>query len=134
MEGRGFRGDWVDLAALLIVLTGAIDFFEGLIAVVRDDYYSFDPSEIIVVDFTAWGWILLLWGSVVTLIGIALWLRSSIARWVAVVVVAINVIGELAFAGSSNFPLWSLVANALAVVILYALILRWDGTEARARA
>src|SRR5262245_23734550 len=78
-----FRGDWVDLAAFLMMLAGAVDFFQGLIAVVREHYYTVDPDEILVVDLTAWGWILLFWGSVVALSGVALWSRSNIARWVA---------------------------------------------------
>jgi hypothetical protein len=129
MAGRGFRGDWVDFAAGLMMLAGAIDFFQGLIAIVRGHYYTLDPNEILVVDLTAWGWILLFWGSVVALTGFALWLRTNAARWTAVVVVVFNVIGELAFAGAHNYPLWALVSNVLSIVILYGLIVHWHGTE-----
>jgi hypothetical protein len=127
---RGFRGDWVGLAALLLVLAGAVDFFQGLIAIVRHDYYSLDPSEIIVGDLTTWGWILLFWGSVVALAGVGLWLGTNAARWFALTIVLLNMIGELAFAGAHNYPLWALVANALSIVVLYALIVRWDDTPA----
>jgi hypothetical protein len=125
MEGRGIRGDWVDFAAFLLMLAGALDFFQGLIAIVRDNYYSLDPSEIMVVDLTAWGWILLFWGSVVALTGVGLWLRSSAARWFAVAIVVVNIIGELAFSGGRNFTLWALVVIVLNIVVLYALIVHW---------
>jgi hypothetical protein len=112
-----------------MVLAGAVDFFQGLIAIVRGHYYTLDPNEILVVDLTAWGWILLFWGSVVALTGLALWLRSNAARWFAVVIAALNLIGELTFAGVHNYPLWALVSNALTIVILYALIVRWQGAD-----
>jgi hypothetical protein len=130
MAGRGIRGDWVDFAAALMILSGAIDSFQGLIAIVRNNYYTLDPNEILVVDLTAWGWILLFWGLLVALVGVALWLRSDTARWVAVVVVVLNLIGELAFAGVHNFPLWALVSNVLSILILYALIVRWHPADA----
>jgi hypothetical protein len=123
------RGDWVDLAAFLMLLAGSIDGLQGLIAVIRNNYYSFDPNEILVVDLTTWGWIMLLWGVVVALAGVALWLRSEAARWFAVVILVFNLIGELAFAGGHNFPLWGLTANLLTIIVLYALIVRWEGAE-----
>ena len=129
MEGRGIRGDWVDFAAFLLMLAGALDFFQGLIAIVRNNYYSLDPSEIMVVDLTTWGWILLFWGSVVALTGVGLWLRSNAARWFAVAIVVVNIIGELAFSGGHNFTLWALVVIVLTIVVLYALIVHWHGAK-----
>ena len=129
MAGRGFRNDWVDLAAFLMMLAGALDFFQGLIAIVRDDYYTFTPDQVIVVDLTTWGWIFVFWGSVVALTGFALWLRSSVARWFAVAITFLNVIGELGFVGGTNYPLWGLVVIGLNVVVLYAVIVRWHGAE-----
>ena len=129
MHGRGMRGDWVDLAAFLMLLTGSIDGLQGLIAIIRDNYYSLDSNEILVVDLTTWGWILLVWGVVVALAGAGLWLRSEVARWFAVAILILNLIGELGFAGGHNFPLWALTANVLTVIVLYALIVRWEGAE-----
>jgi|SRR6516165_2842138 uncharacterized membrane protein (DUF2068 family) len=127
MRGRGMRGDWVDLAAFLMMLAGAIDGLQGLIAIVRNKYYSFTPNQILVVDLTTWGWILLVWGVVVALAGAGLWLRSEAARWFAVVLLLLNLIGELTFAGAHGSTLWAVTANLLTVIVLYALIVRWEG-------
>ena len=129
LKARGMRGDWVDLAALLMLLAGSVDGLQGLIAVIRNKYYSVAPKEILVVDLTTWGWILLLWGLVVALAGAALWLRSEAARWFAVVVLIFNLIFELAFSGAQSFTLWAVTANALSVIVLYALVVRWEGAE-----
>jgi hypothetical protein len=102
---------------------------QGLIAIIRNNYYSVAPNEILVVDLTAWGWILLIWGVVVAFAGVGLWLRSEAARWIAVVILILNLIGELAFAGAHNFTLWALTANVVTIIILYALIVRWEGAE-----
>jgi hypothetical protein len=47
----------------------------------------------------------------------------------AIVVGSLNFIVELGFVGSARYPLWALTVLALTVVVLYALIVRWD--EAR---
>ena len=130
MARRGFRGDWVDFAAFLLMLSGALGFFQGLIAIVRDNYYTFDPSEILVVNLTAWGWILLFWGSVVALTGMGLWLRSSAARWAALGITVANIVVELGFAGGNHYPLWGVVVIALNIIVLYALIVHWHPADA----
>jgi hypothetical protein len=123
------RGDWVDLAAILMLLAGSIDGIQGLIAIIRNHYYSLAPNEILLFDLTTWGWILLVWGTIVALAGAGLWLRSEAARWFAVVVLVINLIGELTFAGTHGSTLWAVTANVLTIIILYALIVRWEGSE-----
>lgn len=38
---------WTGFAALLVVIVGAIEFFEGLIAVIRKHYYVPTPNQVI---------------------------------------------------------------------------------------
>ena len=117
---------WVAFAGWLMVLIGTLDFFEGLIAVIRDQYYVLAPNQIIVFDLTTWGWITLIWGIVVALAGLGLLARSGWARWFAIVVGSLNFVVQLGFVGSSQYPLWALTVLALTFVVLYALIVRWD--------
>ena len=44
---RAWSG-WIGFAGLLIMIIGAIDFFEGLIAVIRKEYYAFTPQGLII--------------------------------------------------------------------------------------
>ena len=129
MEERGFRSDYVDLAAVLMVIVGALDFFQGLIAIVRGSYFEFNPNSILIVDLVAWGFSLLFGGFLVAATGVGLWFRSTVARWFAVGVAAINIITELGFAGGNRYPLWALVVIALDIFILYALIVHWHGAD-----
>jgi hypothetical protein len=120
---------WIGFAGLLLLILGILDFFQGLIAVIRGSYYAVTPDQIVVVDLTTWGWVTLLWGIVIGLVGIGLLSAQSWARWTAIVVGSINFFIQLGFVGSAQYPLWALTAMALNIVILYALIVRWGSAE-----
>lgn len=117
-------------AGWLMMIIGALGFFEGLIAIIRDQYYVLSPNQIIVFDLTTWGWITLIWGIVVGLAGFGLLSGASWARWFAIVVGSLNFIVQLGFVGSAQYPLWALTVLALTAVVLYALIVRWDDAPA----
>ena len=118
---------WINLAGLLMVIVGAIDSIQGLIAIIRGKYFALTPNQIIIFDVKTWGWITLIWGIVLVLAGFALWSGSSFARWFTIVVVALNIIAQLGWLGSSGYPLWSLVIITLNIIVLYALTARWEG-------
>jgi hypothetical protein len=120
---------WISFAGLLMVVMGGLDFFEGLIAVIRGQYYVLTPNQIVVFDLKTWGWITLLWGIVVGLAGFGLLSGSSWARWVAIVIASLSFFAQLGFVGSSSYPLWSLTILVLTVIVLYALIVRWEDHE-----
>lgn len=125
MASQGFWAGWVFFAGVLMVVIGILNFGQGLIAIIRDDYYVLTPQQIIIFDLTAWGWIMLVWGLVVALAGAALVADRSWARWFAIVVVGLNFIVQLGFVGSSQYTLWALTVVAMNVLVLYALIVRW---------
>jgi len=110
---------------MLMVLIGSIDVFQGLIAIIRDNYYAVTPSQIIVFDLTTWGWLTLLWGIVILLAGFGLLSGAGWARWLTIVAASVNVLGQLGFVGSSAYPLWTLTGITLTLVVLYALFVHW---------
>ncbi len=120
---------WIGFAGLLMIVIGALDFFEGLIAVIRGEYYVLTPNQIVVFDLTAWGWITLIWGIVVLLAGWALVSGAGWARWFAIVVGSLNFVVQLGFVGSAQYPLWALTVLVLTGIVLYALIVHWDAHE-----
>jgi vacuolar-type H+-ATPase subunit I/STV1 len=114
----------------MLVIIGAIDFFEGLIAVIRGSYYQYTPQGIVVFSTKEWGWIHIIVGILLILIGLALAAKSGWARWAAVVVVVVNLLGQLGWLGSSTNPLWSLTVVTLQIIVLYALTVRWSEVAA----
>lgn len=134
MAGSETWAGWIRLGAILILIISVLEFFEGLIAIIRDDYYVLRPDQIVVVDLTTWGWLTLIWSIVLAVIGFALLAAATWARWAAIVVLSLNFIVQLGFVGSAQYPLWALTALALNIVVLYALIVRWgDASETMRR-
>jgi hypothetical protein len=125
---------WISFAAIMMVIVGALDFFEGLIAIVRGKYYVVSSNQIIVFNLRTWGWLVLFWGIVLVLAGLALASGAGWARWLTVFLASVNVLGQLSFLGSSSWPLWSLIILSLNIIVIYALTARWEGYSNRVAA
>ena len=117
---------WIGFAGCLMVIIGGIDFFEGLIAIIRGQYFAVTPNQIIVFDTKTWGWITLIWGIIILLAGFGLPSRAGWARWFAIVVGSLTFFEQLGFVGSSQYPLWALTVLFLTGFVLWALIVHWD--------
>lgn len=133
MNSKSMAG-WIGFASILLVIVGSIDFFQGLIALFEDEYFVVTASGFLVVDLTAWGWIMLIWGVLLISAGLGLASGQGWARWLAIVVVGLNFIVQLGFLGNSQYPLWSLTVMALNVIVLYALTARWSESAEDLRA
>ena len=117
---------WIRLGGILLLIIAFIDFFQGLIAVIRSEYYVRAPGQIIIVDTSTWGWIMMIWGVVLGATGWGLTIGATWARWAAITVCSINFLIQLGFAGSTQYTLWALTGLALNLIVLYALVVRWD--------
>ena len=124
MNSKSMAG-WIGFAGILMLIVGSIDFFQGLIALFSDDYYVVTPAGFLVVDLTGWGWIMLIWGVLLTVAALALMTAQTWARWFTIVVVSLNFLAQLGFLGNSPNSLWTLTALTLNVIVLYALTARW---------
>jgi hypothetical protein len=125
---------WVLFAGMAMVIVGGLNICQGLIALLTDDYYVVSRSGFLAVDLTTWGWGLLIWGVIMVLAGLGLLRGQGWARWVTIVLVAVNVFAQLGFLGnSSQYPLWALTALTLNVIVLYALTVRWGESSADLR-
>jgi hypothetical protein len=118
---------WISFASIMMILIGVLDFFEGLIAVIQQNYLVVTSTQIVVWDVRTWGWITMIWGVALALIGLALLSGSEFARWVGVVLVALNILEELTWLGNTSYVIWTLVVIGLNIVVLYALTARWGG-------
>jgi hypothetical protein len=125
--GAGPNG-WLAFAAIMLFLNGMFGALFGLAAVLNDDVVTVGGGHGVVIwDFTAWGWISIAVGVLMVTTGVGLVTGNSTARWLAVLFTCASAL--LQFAYVSAFPLWSILAIVLDVVILYQLIARWQLTE-----
>jgi hypothetical protein len=120
---------WIGFAGILMVLLGGLSVFEGLIALLEDNYFVVTQSGYLLFDVTGWGWIMLIWGIVLALVGLALLNGASWARWVSILLVSINVFSQLGFLGNTNDTVWLLITLTLNIIVLYALIVRWHESQ-----
>jgi hypothetical protein len=124
---------WIFFAAVMMLIVGALDLIEGLIAVIRDKYYVLAPDQVIVFDTTTWGWIMIVWGALLILGGLALMRGATWARMLAIFLAALNLVGQLGWLGASSYPVWSLVIIGIDLIVLYALTARWEGFPEQVR-
>ncbi len=124
---------WIGFTGLLLLIIGSIDFFQGLIAVIRKSYYAFSGNGLIIFNVQTWGWLMMIGGVVLFLVGLGLVGGAGWARWVAIIVIAANLLGQLGFLGTSNASVWVLIVVALQIIVLYALTAKWhEATSAAA--
>ena len=116
---------WIGFAAIMLAFIGAITFFEGLIAVIRDDYYVVTREHVFAFDISTWGWIMMLWGVLLFLAALGLAAKSGWARWFTIIILFLNLLSQLSWLGNSGYPLWSLTVITLEILVLYALTVRW---------
>ena len=118
---------WVTFGALVLVMLGAVNAFQGVLALFDEGYFVAQGKDLVLVNYDAWGAVLIIWGIVLLLVGGGLNARREWARWAAIVVVMLDVILQVGFFPSS--PLLALFLITLDVIVVFALTVRWD--EAR---
>lgn len=124
---------WVAFAGMILFIIGCITVVQGLVAVMKHTVYVLPSAGLLVsTSYQTWGWSLVVWGIIMTLAGGGLFSGNEGARWFAMFVVAINLIGQ--FIWFPAYPLWSIVVIALDVVVLFALTVRWHEAQAGLRA
>jgi hypothetical protein len=130
MSTKSSMAGWIGFAAIVMLILAGIDVMQGLIALFNDNYYVVSPSGFLVVDLTAWGWALLVYGVILAFVGLGLMAGKGWARWLAIIFVSVNVFAQLGFLGNSQYPIWSLTVLALNIIVLYALTARWSESRA----
>lgn len=123
-HGGGAWAAWVNFAAIVMVLLGSLNGFQGFLALLKDSYFQLDHADSFLMSYDAWGALLIVWGGILILVGAALYARRGWARIIAIFVVLLDVIVQFGF--FPNFPLLSLTLIAIDMVVLYALTARWQ--------
>lgn len=122
VNGAAWMG-WIVFASVMLLMVGVFNVVEGLVALVNDKRVLVAADRLIAVDLTGWGWTLLIFGAVMVAAGLGLLSMQTWARILAIVVVAVHAVVQLAWLGA--YPIWSLLMIALDVVVLFALTARW---------
>jgi hypothetical protein len=127
-NSNGWTG-WIAFAGIVLIIVGCIDVIWGFFAIIEDSNTVHDNSGLSTFDAQGWGWITLLWGCLLALAGFALLGGAGWARWLAIFGVSIGAIEQMAYMANypQAYPLWNITVLALQIVVLYALIAKWEG-------
>ena len=107
------------VAAVLLIVTGMFQFLEGLVAIANRHFYVVGPDYTYRFNVTAWGWLHLILGIVVVLVGIGLLTGSTVARIAGVVIASLSALVN--FMWIPHYPLWSLTIIAFDLAVIWAL-------------
>ncbi len=120
---------WVIFAGVVMFMIGCLNIIQGLAALVRDDVFLVTKSGLLVTtSYSYWGWALILWGALLVIVALSLFVGNEAARWFAIAAIAVNLIMQ--FAWFPAYPLWSLVVIGLEAAVLYALTVGWKEAKA----
>jgi hypothetical protein len=110
----------------MLVVTGVLQLFIGVSALVHDAIYDGAPRYLFAFDLTTWGWIQMLAGIAAIGAGYGALRGLTWARILGIVVAGISIIIEFAYI--PYFPIWSVVVVALDVAIIWGLAMHQPTT------
>jgi len=114
-----FAGGTSMAAAVIMVTVGLIQFFQGLAAVAENEVFVAGVDYVYKFDLTTWGWIHLVLGALVAIVGLALFTGARWARVSAIIVAAVSILAN--FLWLPYYPWWSVLIIALDVVVIWAV-------------
>ena len=118
-EVTGWVG-WVAFAGVMLILDGIFQAIIGLTALFNNQVYLVTSKTLVAFNITTWGWVHMLIGLALVLVGLSLFSGSMAGRVIAVFLAGLSAIANLAFVGV--YPLWSLVVITVDILVMYALI------------
>ena len=118
-EVSGWAWGGITFAATMAILIGTFQVMEGLVAIINDDFFVVARNYTFDLDVTAWGWIHLIVGAVMLIVGFGLFARSTWAGVTAIVVAVLSAVSNFFFV--PYYPIWALVVIGLNVWIIWAL-------------
>jgi hypothetical protein len=126
---------WVGMvifAGTMLLMMGALQAMEGLVAIFQDEYYLVTRKGMIVsLDYTAWGWTHLVIGLIAVGVGIGVFAGQTWARVAGIVIAAISLLVNVAFLPA--YPIWIMIVIGIDVLAIYALAVHGKEMKYRQR-
>jgi hypothetical protein len=106
-------------AIVMLIIIGVFQAIAGLVAIIDDDFYVVGQNYTFNFDTTGWGWIHLLLGLLLILVGYFLYAGAAWAVVTGIVLAGLSAIANFFFI--PYYPFWSIVLIALDVWVIWAL-------------
>jgi hypothetical protein len=117
--GRTWATGLTVFAAVMMIIAGVTQALVGIVALANSQFYVVGRKYTFQFSVTTWGWIHLLLGLGVLVVGIFLLTGAAWARWTGIAVVAVSTIAN--FAWVPYYPVWGIIVLALDGAVIWAL-------------
>ncbi|MBT2468883.1 hypothetical protein J7E97_13605 [Streptomyces sp. ISL-66] len=106
-------------AGVLMLVEGVLGILKGIAGIAEDDVYTRIGDYTFKFDVTAWGWIHLIVGIVLAVVGAGILKGVAWARMAGVAIAALDII--LNFMWLPYTPIWALISIAIGTFVIWAL-------------
>lgn len=118
---------WIFFAGMLMLVVGLFQTIAGFVALFQEEMYLVTSNNLLVFDYSQWGWVHLLWGLILMLSSFSLMAGQMWGRIFGVFLAVVSAIANFAFLPA--YPVWSMIIIAMDVLIIYAITVH--GRETR---
>lgn len=105
--------------AVLMLITGFMDIFQGIAGIAEDDVYTRVGDYVFKFNLTTWGWIHLILGIVVAIAGFGILKGAEWGRVAGIALASLNILFQFLFLPYQ--PWWALFSMAISVFVIWAL-------------
>ena len=117
---REIAADTMIVAAILLVTSGVLHILQGIAAIGNDQVFVVITDYTYEFDLTVWGWVHLVLGIVIALVGAALFRGGLWARTLAVTLAAASIVVN--FLWLPHYPAWAIAIIAIDTAMIWAVI------------
>ena len=109
----------VMFAGVLLMVDGVLGVINGIAGIASDDVYTRIRNYTFKFDVTGWGWIHLVLGVILIVIGLGILKGAGWARVLGIVIAALNMIAN--FMWLPYVPIWAIISIAIDTFVIWAL-------------
>ena len=118
-EVSGWAIGGLVFAATMMILNGTFQAFQGLAAIINDEFFVRVGEYAFNVDVTTWGWIHLILGIVIALSGFYLFTGSATAGVIAIILASLSAVSNFFFI--PYYPFWAILMIAISIFVIWAV-------------
>lgn len=115
----GLAGGLVAFAATILLISGILDVFRGIVAVAKDNIVVNTPDYTFHFSTTGWGWIHIALGAATVLVGIGLFKGNLAAKVAGVFMAGLIILSS--FLSLPYNPLWSVILIGLCAFAIWGI-------------
>lgn len=106
-------------AGVLLLVDGILGVLKGITGIASNDVYTRINDYVFKFDVTSWGWIHLVLGVILVLVGVGILKGATWARVAGVMLASLNIVAN--FMWLPYTPVWAIVTIAIDVFVIWAL-------------